>query len=371
MEPTPRPGAPLRSSSEEVDLGQLLKSTGGLLSRIMTSLRSFIRKIGDVVVGVLLFIRRNLLWLIIGWLLGISYGCYQVYKFGNQFTADLTVLANFNSSRSLYGTIDYFTALITNSQTVELAKALKISPEEAAALRGIEANPIKSEIIVSQIYQEQFINNNLGLRPRMDTFWSKTINYQDFKSALTRYDFPVQEITVTSTDAGIFPKIQQGLINKISENRLLQATRIETESANRQTIDLLTASIRHLDTLTLFYNRRLSNTSETTDSRGNNVTLLNGNPTPRFPELEVYNKMLEVSDELKSARNKYVTESDIIQVYSPFPFVGHREAFFKQSVVRFGLNGLLAALLLLVAIRFYKSLSRLEKERNSSGLNQR
>jgi hypothetical protein len=192
------------------------------------------------------------------------------------------------------------------------------------------------------------------------------MDYKNFKSSLTKYDYPLHEITVTSTDVSIFPKIQQGIIEKISGNELLQQTKNAGTTNNKETVNLLTSSIKSLDTLRNTYNKRLSSTPVSGDAKGNSVMLMDGNMTPHFPELELYDKLLEMNDELKNAQSQSVMEDNIIQVYSPFPSMGQKEIFFKQSIVKYGLTGLIASLLILVGISLYKSLGKLEKERKAA-----
>jgi hypothetical protein len=368
MDSTPRPNPPSRIPQEDVDLGQLFYKTGGAINSFFTGLKTFLTFIGNCLLNFLFFIRRKLIWLLAGALIGMGYGYFIVSKYGIVYTADLTVQANFNSTRSLYGAIDYFNSLM-GSHTDELAKVLNITHNEAASLRSLEAEPVKSEIINSQIYQNQYINSQYGLRPRMDTFWNRVIGYKEFKSSLTKYDYPQQLITVTSTDAAIFPKLQQGIIDRISSNELLQQARNKSAVTNKGTIDMLSSSIKSLDTLTSAYSKHLMNSGSGGDSRGNSLTLTDGNATSRFPELEVYDKILSVNEELKNAQNRYVIENNIIQVYSPFPSIGQRENFFRQSVVRYGLTGLTFVFLLLAALSLYKLLTRLEKERKLSSNN--
>jgi hypothetical protein len=364
MERTPRPNSlSPTSTGEDVDLGQLFQRTDSAINNVFRSLARLMRRLGNAILDFLFFLRRNLLWLLLGTLIGLGYGYYLVSKYGSRYTADLTVQANFNSTRAMYGAVDYFNALIGYGRVDELSRILKITPAEAASLRSMEANPVRSEIITSQIYQDQYIKNQFGLRPRMDTFWSRIINYNDFKSSLTKYDYPVQEITVTSTDPAIFPKIQEGIISKISSNELLQETKNKSSAANKETVDMLASSIKSLDTLSASYNKRLSNIPPTADSKGNSVMLMDGNITPHFPELDIYDKILQVSDELKNAQNKYVLENNVIQIYSPFSSMGQRENFFKQAMVRYGIFGLVAAFVILTGISLYKYLNRLEKER--------
>jgi hypothetical protein len=361
MESSGKTDLPQKTTRDEVDLGQLFFKTGGVINNLFLGLNRLMIRISNGFLNLLFFLRRNFVWLVVGTLLGLGYGFYLVSAYGVSYTSDLTVRANFNSTRSLYGSIDYFSSLIGSSKFDELARMLNISPKEAASLRSIEAAPVKSELITAQLYNDQFLDNiPRANRVRTDTFWINTINYKDFKTSLTKYDYPLHEISVTSTDAFIFPKIQQGIINKISSNEFLQQVKTSDLATNKAVVDIITSSIASLDTLRNTYNKRLSSPPRGESTTGN-VTLLDGSVISHIPELELYDKLLELKDELKTAKNESVMESNILQIYSPFSSVGQRESFFRQSVVRFSLTGLVLSLIILVAINWYKSLTRLEK----------
>lgn len=365
MEPTPKPNPVPQTATEDVDLGQFFYKSGNAIHNFFAGLGRLLSGIFNSFLTLLLFLRRNFIWLVLGGLVGIGYGYYLVSKYGTQYKGALTVKTNYNSSRSLYSSVDYFNALISYRHTNELSKILKITPSEAASLTYFEASPLKSELITAQVYQDQLLKNESRSRIRMDTFWMRTINYKDFKASLTKYDYPLHEITVSSTDPSIFPKIQQGIIDKISSIKLLQEARAAGTKNNEATVGLLTSSLKSFDSLRSAYNRRLSNTTASSDTKSSTVMLMEGSITSSFPELQAYDKLLEINDELKNAQNRYVAENDIIQVYSPLPPLGLRESFFEQNVVRYGLAGLIAAFLILTGISLYKFLTKLEKERKA------
>ena len=211
------------------------------------------------------------------------------------------------------------------------------------------------------MYKERFLSLYHNTQVRMDTFWVKTITYDDFKNSLTKYDYPIHEIRAVSNNAYVFPKIQKGLINFMSRNETLQAVKANGEDVSKQEVSLLESSIRSLDTLRSSYNKRLASGGNTND-RGNTVTMLEGNMVTIPPELELYNKMLQLKDELKQARNEAVLQQNILEVYSPFAAVGRRESFLEQRIVRYSLYGLLAAFIITALIGLYKTLTAMEQE---------
>lgn len=365
MEPTQKITPPSKPGDEDVDLDQLFYKTGGIVHSFFTGLGRFLSGIGIALLQIIFFFQRNLLWIAVGLAAGLCYGFILSARTGAKFSSSMVVRANFNSSRSLYGAIDQLNALVNNSQKDELSRLLHITPAEAETLLNFEATPVKSEMVTSEMYKNQFLKLERNTKVRMDTFWIKTIDYKTFKSSLSDLDYPVQEITVFSNSPLIFSKLQKGIIDLTSSNELLQEMKSSGEKTNAEAIDLIAASLQSLDTLRAAYNKRLSNQS--LESGGNNLTMTEGPALANAPELDLYDKMLELKDELKNAKGQAVLEKNILQVYTPFSSVGEKVSFFKQTSVKYALLGFYLSVFLVIAIGLYKYLKRLERSLANRG----
>jgi hypothetical protein len=366
MESTPKTNPHPKPRETDVDLGLVIYKTGNAVNNFFVWIGRMMRKGGNTFLIFLLFIRKNLLWLLLGTLIGFGFGLYLFYKNGAKYYSQMTVKTNFNSGRALYGTIDYLNSMINSNSMNDLAKILDINPAEAGKLVNFEVSPVKSEMITAQMYKEQFLTIHRNTKIRMDTFWTKTLNYNTFKESLTNIDYPVHVITVASTSPTIFSKLQRGLVNQVSNNELLQQIRENEIETNEEEIQLLVASIRSLDTLRNTYNNRLKE-MPVENTPGNNVYMLQGTDQVTSPELLLYDKLLELKDELKYAKNRAEVEKNILEVYAPFNHVGKRESIFKQNTTKFSLAGLLAAFAILVLLRIYHRLGEIEKQRKNPG----
>jgi hypothetical protein len=168
---------------------------------------------------------------------------------------------------------------------------------------------------------------------------------------------------MSSSSPVIFPKVQSGVINYVSQIQLLQQIRDNQLESNKEEVNMLLASIRSLDSLSQSYNKRLVNSSAGA-TPGNSVTLLSG-PTYQSPELELYDKLLQLKDELKRVRNETAIEKNIVEIYSPFNPFGRKESFFKQKMVLHTIIGFVLTLILLVVIKIYRQLRYLEQNEKS------
>jgi hypothetical protein len=360
MEQTHKP-SPSPAKEEDVDLGRLFYKTGGAINSFFAWIGSVFAALGNFIILSLFFLRRNILWLAIGTILGIAYGAYLLNKNGNNYVSVMTVQTNYNSSRALYSTMDYLNALRSTEQKADLARFFGISEEEAKSLRDFRADAIENDIIAADLYKNRFLNLYHNTRVRMDTFWIKTITFKEFKNSLSKYDYPLHEVKVTSNNPTVFGKLQEGIVKYISSQQNLQLIKKSGNESNELEVNLLESSIRSLDTLRNSYNKRLS--AGGSSKEGTSVTLLEGNMAMTNPELQLYDKMLQLKDELKMVRSQSVAEQDIIQVLSPFNAVGRSEGLLNHKVVQFAILGFLAALAILLLFALNKYLVRLEKSR--------
>lgn len=348
--------------SDDEDLAVLLYRSGKSLKNLSLRLGKGLSRIGNVILFTILFFMKNVLWLAVGTAVGLLYGYYVLHTNGVRYYSNMTVKANFNSAAALYNALDYLNALSGSGENDKLAKLFSISKDEASTLKSFSAEPVKSEIIISDLYKNQYLKNASVAGIRQDTFWVRTISYKDFKQALTKLDFPYQSITVESSNPSIFGKLQNGLINFVSNNPVLQEIKANQTKSNTEQEKLLASSIQKLDSLRIAYNQRLMRNDNNTSPSGNQVTLMeSSNREQKPPELALYDKMIQISEDLKEMRARAATENEIIQILSPFNPVGKRISFFRQSVGQYGLIGLSLAIITLLLISLNKYLRAFEK----------
>ena len=351
-------------SESDGDVGLLLYKTGHALKQFFIWIGKILSQFGQAVISLIVFLFRNAIWLLAGTLIGLGYGYFGYKKQGDTYTAQMSVKANFNSTRSLYNTIEYLNSLIAANKTDELSKIFGITEPEADRLIEFSCTFIESEIITAEMYKQQFMQyDHKSAWTRVDTFWLRTIEYGHFKEELTKYDYPYHEIGVKSTNSSIFSRLEKGIVNYISRVELLQEIKDQQLISNNDEEKILTAAIQNIDTLRRAYNLRLSR-GESTETPGvNQLTFLQSTPEVKTPELQLYDKLMDLLDQLKKSRIKNTTEKDVIEVLSSFNPIGKRLTFLQQNGTRDILAGLAVSIIILSLIATYKELNRLEKSK--------
>lgn len=349
----------------DISLMTLYKLTAQLYRKIKKLIISIFDLIGILILSMILFLKKNLVWLSIALVVGLGLGVYGSYSGGPRYYAEMTVRTNFGSSRTLYNTLDYLNALIKENKTGNLAGILSVSEQEARCLIRFSAEPVKDELILTDLYKQIFLTINRNDRIRMDTFWTRTIKYEEFKDKLTKFDIPVHTITAVGIQPDIFQKIQQGLIHCISQNEVLKKNQDIGLQTQKDEENIVTSSILGLDTLRKVYNSRLQNPGRQQDNGSTNLNVLDRDLNTRVPELELYDKVLLLKDELRSIRNAAVDNQAIIQVYSGFSPEGKTMSLYRRGIADYAIKLTALTLIILIAIECYKALGRYEKKKKS------
>jgi hypothetical protein len=346
------------------DVGFLIYKVGHTVKQFFVWIGRGLSILGEALIAFIVFLFRNAIWLLVGTIVGLAFGYYNYAKQGAYYTSEMTIKANFNSTRSLYNTIEYLNSLIAANKTDDLSKVLGITPAEADQLIEFSGNNVESEIITADMYKAQFMQDeHRNPRIRRDTFWLRTIEYSTFKESLTKFDYPYHNIELKSTNPSIFSKTEKGIVNYISRVQLLQDIKNEQIVSNNDEEKALVAAIQSIDTLRHAYSQRLARGESTGAPSANQLTVLQSPATGEMkaPELEVYDKLLDLLDQLKRSRLRNSTENDIIEVISSFNPVGKKLNFFRQNGTRDILTGLILSIIILLFVGSYRKLDEMNK----------
>lgn len=351
------------SPNDEVDLGTLLYKAS-------RSVRSGVQAIGYLCgqllasfLLLLLFLLRNMVWILAGTIIGFVYGAFRTKATGFRYYSESTLKTNVYSARALYQSIDYYNALASSGATDELAKIFDISPQQAATLYSFSAEPEESEIVRTEMYRQKIREHRLSASG-VDTSWAHLINYNEFVKSITKLDYPLHTVTVVSSDPRIFGRLNNGLVKGIASNSFLQSLQTQQNLANADDQRIVNATLQGLDSLRRAYNVRLARGLETT-SPATQLALINSNGKSHSPpELEVYDKMLFMADALRSSRVAAVMEKNAVEAVTPFNSVGQQISFFRQSLSHYALIGFCSSMIVLLGVALYRWLQGFESRRS-------
>lgn len=362
MDPIRQPSERIDHSDSDADLNKLLYKTGQAVKWATVAVFRGIGKFFYGLLLIILFLMRNIIWIGVGLALGLGYGIYLQNTKGTKYQSEMVVKANFQSSRSLYNTIDYLNAMLNTGRRDSIGTLFGLSEEEASSVEGFNIEPVESEVITAQMYKNMFIEKSHNpVVKTADTVWLRTMTYEDYKNSLTKYDYPYHNITVVATNPGIFSKFQEGIVRRVSEIPFLKHSRESYVNMNHEEVKGIENALNGIDTLRHVYNKRLLKTPAAPEN--DQLTILQNAPIFQAPELDLYDKLLELQDELRESRSRSIAEQNVIEIYSPFNAVGRRVSFLNQSIGKYSLLGLVLSVIILFSIALYKELLKLEKRR--------
>lgn len=344
----------------DIELGSLFVLIGKGFKSLGRSLSSGGQKLGSGLVNILFFLKRRLIWILLAGAAGFAWGMYTGSGGGPKYYSEMTARFNFKSTLTLYNTVDYLNALISNQNRQELSALLSISEQEARHLVNFSVEPIMDELTISELYKRNFMLFDRSYQIRTDTFWTRIIPYEKFKSSLTKFDIPLQRVRATGTRPEIFHKIQPGLLKLITENENLRSNFSINTQMQSEEEGIILSSIRGLDTLRTVYNEKLRQ-SGPSGAGVTNVNLFDRTITPGNPELQLYDKLLGLRDELRSLRNNAMNNGRLVQVYASFNPVGKKVSLLQQNVVETTIGAMVIALVILVAIEAFKTINAYER----------
>jgi hypothetical protein len=350
---------PKQGQESEIDLGVFFNSLRHAILSFGKTLKNLLAVLLSSILELLLFIKRNLVWLLISALIGFGYGFYSYVKNGPSYHADMTVATNSDGSRLLYQKIDYFNALIKEGQLNELCEVFKIIPSQASKLLYFEIAPVDEPLQEAKMYRENFLTTSRKA-DAVDTLWPNIIKYKDFVKSLTKYDYPQHAIRLYSRSSNIFPKIQQGMINMISNNiSLKKAVSANIEITEKEEA-ILNTSLSGIDSLRRAYNRRIMNEANTGLENGD---ILIAQSTQKSPEIDLYDKELMLKDELIKLKRKQFEQNNIVRVVSDFNSVGTRVSKSNEEFVQLAWIAVLTMSSILILLQLFKYLTSLEKKK--------
>lgn len=327
------------NQEEEVDLGSLFKIIGSGLSKFFSFLASILKGLFHVLVVILLFFRKHALKIIIVGALGAGIGYFLEYDKEVVYESKMLVKPNFNSTKQLYGNIDFYDDLVGQKEYELLKNTFQISDEEAQSLRGFAIQPVKNENDIINAYNDLLL--------AVDSTSLKSYKIKEFKKAFTEYDYKVHEITIRSTQNKIFTKFDEVILSSIVNNEYFKKLK-ESEDQNldrsykRYQKDLIEA-----DTLRKVYMRALLEESKK-PTTGTSIDM--GSKSGQNKEIELFNTSSTLNSYLNRINTEKAKKSEIVNIVSSFQAVGSKSGGFRNSktfiFMVFGVMGIVGLLLL-------------------------
>lgn len=303
------------TTSEEIDLGQLLKAIGKAFDRLFKFIGNIFKSILSFIIFLLNAFITNFKLIIIVMVISVGLG-YALEKMKSKvYSSEMFVKPYFDSKYQLVKNIDYFNALIEDKDYEALGKLFNVPKEEAQQIIDFEIN-IGPESENDKIKQyDEFLSS-------IDSIRAQEISFDDFIENRNIYSSDFFEIKVESKSKNIFRKLEQGL-NSSFENTYSEKKMKKRDSLISIQKQSILASLRSVDSLQKVY---IGVLEEESKSQNKSLSLGDGftiePPESKTKEFELLNKELKLRDELRVLEEKKVEEDVFFDIVSGFQEVG-------------------------------------------------
>lgn len=333
--------------NEEVDLGQLFKLIGNAFDRFFRFIGRIFTGIFGVILLFLFFIQRHFLKLVAVVVVGIILGVILDRTKEPQYISTMVVEPNFNSVQQLYNNVGFYNELARANDSVSLSEALKISENEASAIKRFSVESYSDENQKILLF-DRFVRS-------LDSTTKRAINMEAYLKNFNSFDAQFHTISVTATDNTIAKKIQPAIISSISNNSYFNLQKNISDSNIKLQDSLYNKQIAEIDSLQVLYKQVMLKEAERS-VQGTNISL-GQNGSQNNKELSLINKMEDLKLGLVQLNIERGNRSSILNVISDFPRKGAQDkGFLKSNKFRIPVLFLIMAALVSILLSLNKYL---------------
>ncbi|XMO87903.1 hypothetical protein AAFN75_06335 [Algibacter sp. AS12] len=345
---------PETPKSEEVDIIQIFTLIGNAIKSVFDFIVGILKYVFKLFIMFALFIRRNIIVLVIAGAIGFVIGSIIDYFFEPYYSSTIIVKPNFGINDQLIDNTKLLGQLAASKDSIALASALEITPAQAGQIRGITIKA-KSNTNDKLMAFNRFVKG-------ADSLTLKAISFESYEKNLDISDFAYYYITVDSYDRHIFNKIESKLIEtKISA--YLKSVQ-DTEHLNLLAREaIIKSTLSKIDSLRSDYRELMMSDVEQEalkpGSGGTNFYMGSSNLRPT-KEMELFKLETDLNNELSTIALKKVNNQKAIHVLSAFQDPG---IYVNVKVRNWYILAMIAlAIAGLLALEFNKFLRKYEEE---------
>ncbi len=348
---------PQKQQSEEVDLGQLFKLIGKGFTSVFSYIGSFFKKLFLAFVWLVFFIKRHALKLAISGVVGVILGTVLEKTSEPVYKSYITVKQNYETGENLYNTIGYYNDLLKQGDITAIENVLGVKYEEAMSILYFEMEPVISE--------NQRLQEFDAYLQTLDTSIARTVEYKTFLKNSEDYHHQYQQITIKAKERNNFKTVFRKIIDNINSNVYFKREQEKDLKELRDQASAISESLIKSDTLLAVYQKAIVTSAENKNDFESKITITSDNgKISSTKEFELYNKHLELKQELSEIEREIADKAHIIEITSSKQDSGtiddKKELFGKKVSPKLFYGIILTGLtfLTLLIFRFVKFLER-------------
>jgi len=339
--------------NEEVDLGQLFKVIGNGFRNFFNAIGNLFKSIFHYLILVLLFVKKNIVFLGLATLLGGAIGYFIDRNSDNYFSSEMIIKTNYGSAKQLNNQKEYINNLVKNEDSVTLASYFNIKSTEASQLVGFSIEPFEK--------QKNLLIDYDYFMVRRDTNYVKGFNFKDFSNRISDEDLRFQKITFYALNDSIFSKLSSGLKNGVETEyyKTLKDKSVEKLKLKRTRLE---RDLSEIDSLRNNYQKVSLLEAASNNSGGTNVNLSTKNLQRSNNDMSLFNYSRRILIDLESLKLEEDRSGDIATIVSDFNKGNEYNPIQYRKWFRYSVLGFILMTLLIIGKRFNTYLDTYKKD---------
>jgi hypothetical protein len=301
-----------KEEEEEVDLGSLFVIIGKGFSTFFNFIGTIFIGIFNFSIAILIFLKENAIKIGIAAVIGLVAGIVLEVNSSKKYSSNLLVEPNFESTRQLYNTIDYYNDLVQQKDTVALQNIFGLDNASAASIKKFQIEPVKVDTDIINSYDALILS--------VDSLTIRSYEYLDFKAAFTNYDYSVHEISVIAEKNNVFNKLDEVIIASVVNNKYFNRIKVLTNESLNRTDSLYRQNLTQIDVLRKVYMEVMLEEAQK-QTTGTSIDLGGENGTAK--ELELFETNMKINLELINIAEEKSRKYNVINVISNFQPIGY------------------------------------------------
>jgi len=295
------------NNEEEVDLGSLFVIIGKGFSKFFNFIGGIFKGFFHSIILVLIFFRKNAIKVGISIIIGALTGAFFEFKKQESYGSDLIVQPNFNSTKQLYTSINYYSNLVSQKKIEKLKSTFNLDKETAASLKKFSIEPIANENDIINAYNDFVLE--------VDTATVSSYTFEDFKASFKDLDYKTHKINVIAEKNDVFNKLDEIIISSVVKNKYFSRVKELTNENLNRTDSLLRQNLGQVDSLRKVYMQVMIEEAKK-QSNGTSIDL--GGEKRSTKELELFATKRNLNSELTDIVIDKSEKYEVVNVISNF-----------------------------------------------------
>jgi len=327
------------NSENETDILVLLDYFKKGFKNVIEGIGLFLKYCLKSILLFLLLIKKNIIFIAICTLLGFSIPFVKDQITTRNFTYELIVSPNYNSTKSLYSLVNSIGSKINNKDS------------KYSYLKSIEVKPVKhTSELLSSYYGLIGFDSDTNIGSKRDSIMLKQLDYNSYLDNMTEEEFKTHQIVIKSIKPLTQKQIDDLVILPIEKNEIFDRLRNENLKNIDLNLKLNQKGLQKVDTL-------LSQVRVAHENPSTSISL-NADRKNNLEE-DLLNQYAKFSSSIVNLSNKKISDEKVLNILANGNQVDIKTV--KQNPFILALIGFLASFVIILAIRLWKYLGQYEK----------